>query len=311
MYKICMFRLFDRTYYIILVFMFMSAHCHEAYASSCGCRRDISFSQASVVDQKAIDQRDRSEPFFFEISNVGGGGALPFTVDKGSNFRVWLDRRTPGRAGNMARSLALTLSSDVDDDVKDKIFFDAVPWKSQTHLSAIGDARERFVSFDIDLAKPYDKPKYWVIHMQAWQCCGGHPPLVLAVVPGQSDESKITLEFAVRNDDSERENYGQEIQLAKFVVERDRWLHVAMDLEPAPIGGPMGKVRAWIDGKMLVDWKGHWAYAPTSLSQVTHGELRPDIGIDLGIYRRRQPGMQTVLIDNIKYGDSIKDIDLQ
>ena len=171
----------------------------------------------------------------------------------------------------------------MDENVKDKVFFDAVPWKSEDHLSALGRRNERFVSFDLNLATPYDTPKYWVIHFQAWQCCSGHPPFVISVIPNESDEHKITLELAVRNDDFERVQYGQQIQIAKFSMARNEWFHVALDSKPSPIGGPTGRIEAWINGKQIVAWQGHWGYLPAAISDATHGEIKPDIGLDLGI----------------------------
>ena len=274
----------------------------------------VAFSSSNRIDQDKISGRDMSRPFFFTIENLKGHKPLPFTVDKGSDFHVWLDKRTPNAASPMpssARSLALSLESKVDENVKDKVFFDAVPWKSEHHLLATGDLRERFVSFDMNLASPYDTPKYWVIHLQAWQCCGGHPPFMIAVLPKESDADKIMLEVAIRNDATERNNKGQELQIAKFQVARDRWFHVSLDLEPAPIGGGSGMVKAWVDDKKIADWRGNWGYAPIKTSGVTQEEVKPDIGLDIGVYRRRQPGTQTVLIDNIHYGTSIESVDFK
>lgn len=274
----------------------------------------LHFSSSNKIDQDNISKRDRTRPFYFNIENLSARGQLPFTVDIGSDFRVWLDERTPKwveSETSSSRSLALALASEVDENVKDKVFFNAVPWKSNDRALATGDRTKRFISFDMNLATPYDTPKYWVIHFQAWQCCSGHPPFVMAVLPKESNADKITLELAIRNDESERARYGQEIQIAKFEVARNHWFHVAMELEPSVMGETVGKIRSWVNGKEIVDWRGHWGYAPTKMSDVTNGELKPEIGFDLGVYRRRQPGTQTVLIDNIRYGTSISSIDLK
>ena len=70
----------------------------------------ITFSAFNTVDQSNIAKRDRARPFYFNIENLTDHYSLPFTVDIGSDFRVWLDERTPRAAGpvaSSARSLAL------------------------------------------------------------------------------------------------------------------------------------------------------------------------------------------------------------
>jgi hypothetical protein len=58
----------------------------------------------------------------------------------------------------------------------------------------------RFVAFSFMLDPTYEAPKAWLIHFQAWQCRGGHPPFTLEVAPGPDRMGPIDRSFGLRDD---------------------------------------------------------------------------------------------------------------
>ncbi|WP_412773597.1 heparin lyase I family protein [Nitrobacter sp.] len=276
----------------------------EALSEQSGLISSLAFSLSDTIDTSKFSNRDLSKPFYFRIHGPAEFGSYPFTVDIGSHFNVWLDERIPARRrlGNNARSLAISLTSKDDRNVKDKIFLNAVPHQSSQHTLVSSLDNERFISFDMMLDKSYQVPRYWLIHFQAYQCCAGHPILVMRVNPVKSNDKEITLELAVSSDESERAAYGRPIVVGSFSVQRERWFHVVLDLEPAPCGVRNGKVQASVDGVSIANWSGCWGYRPDRASVVEHGKITQNIGFDIGIYRRRQPTTQTIYVDNILYG---------
>jgi hypothetical protein len=283
----------------------------EALSKQSGLISSLTFSLSDTIDTSEFSNRDLSKPFYFRIYSPPEFRSHPFTVDIESDFKVWLDKRVPAqrRLGNSARSLAISLTSKEDRNVKDKIFLNAVPHQSSQHISVSGLDNERFISFDMMLDKSYQVPRYWLIHFQAYQCCAGHPVLVMRVNPVKSNDKEITLELAVSSDESERAAYGHPIVVGSFAVERERWFHVMFDLKPSPCGVRNGKVQASVDGVSIANWSGCWGYRPDRASVIEHGKITQDIGFDVGIYRRRQPTTQTIYVDNILYGttpDSVR-----
>jgi hypothetical protein len=287
----------------VIAFVYAS----EALSKQSGLISSLTFSLSNKIDTSKFPNRNLSKPFYFLIHGPAQFGSYPFTVDIGSDFNVWLDERVPvdHRSGNSARSLAISLTSKEDRNVKDKIFLNAVPHQSSQHTTVNSPDNERFISFDMMLDKSYQVPRYWLIHFQAFQCCTGHPVLVMRVNPAKSNDKKITLELAVSSDESERAAHGQPVVVGSFSVERERWFHVVFDLKPSPCGVSRGKVQASVDGVSIANWRGCWGYKPNPASVIEHGKITQDIGFDIGIYRRRQPTTQTIYVDNILYGTTL------
>jgi hypothetical protein len=288
----------------------IAAASSEALPRQSGLISSLVFSLSNEIDNSKFSNRDLSRPFYFLIHGPPGFGSYPFTVDIGSDFNVWLDKRVHPyrRFGNIARSLAISLTSEQDKNVKDKIFLNAVPHQSSEHTSVSSPDNERFISFDMMLDKFYQVPRYWLIHFQAFQCCGGHPILVMRVNPGKSNDKEITIEIAVSSDESETAAYGQPTVVGSFAVERERWFHVVFDLKPSVCGMSGGKVQASVDGVSVADWAGCWGYKPDPPSAVEPDKVTQDIGFDIGIYRRRQPTTQTIYVDNILYGTTLASV---
>ena len=262
----------------------------------------LSFSTANTIDETAFPTRDMAKPFYFRINGPATFGSYPFTVDIGSRFKVWLDDRTPSNisvSNAAARSLAMSLSAEEDKNVKDKIFLDAVPHAAPERMDLIAANNLRWVSFDFMLDREYELPRFWAIHFQAWQCCSGHPPLAVDVMPHSRSDNKIEMHLVIFNDLHPEKG----LDLGTFLASRDEWIHVVLALEPRPCKvSQSGSLRGWINGVQIVDWRGCWGYAPTSYSPISKGELNSHMGLDFGIYRRRQTTKQTVYFDNITYG---------
>jgi hypothetical protein len=245
---------------------------------------------------------------FWTASNFVGAlipnvSVLPFTVDIGTNFTVLMDSRVPTR-GLSTASLSTQITSNVDQDVKDKILFDAVPSSSSrggfSQPVVFNLNNERFISYDMMLATPYDSPlnccsgTYYVIHLQGFQGSGGnalHPPFNIHVDLTQNNDTLVHLQIGIYNDTDPT----TEIEIASFTVTRDTWFHVALDVQPGPVGGPNGKIICWINGTQIVNYSGNWGFAPAE------GGASQTIQWDVGVYRRRQPTTQTALTANFKY----------
>ena len=252
-----------------------------------------------------------SKPFYFRINGPSSFGSYPFTVDIGSKFKTWLDTRTPPDStvsGGAARSLAISLSADEDKNVKDKIFLDAVPHASAERMDVVESGNLRYVSFDFMLDKNYEDPRNWVIHFQAWQCCSGHPPLVIEVSHSPRSDKKIGMALAIANDETEKQHYGQRVVLAEFAVSRNEWTHVVLALEPRPCSVGTGSVRGWVNRLLIVDWHGCWGFAPMTYSPISKGQYTSHIGLDFGVYRPRQTTRQTIYLDNIVYGKTLESV---
>lgn len=272
----------------------------------------LRFTSENEIDKSRFSGRDRSRPFFFKITGPREFGTYPFTVDIGSDFDVWLDRRVPPShaASPFDRSLAISLTSTEDRNTKDKVFLNAVPHQSLQRTTVDGWDNERFISFDLMLDKNYEKPLYWVIHFQAFQCCAGHPPFVIRVVPEQTDDRFVTMEFAVANNESEASAFGKFVQIGVIHLVRGQWTRFVLDLRPSScVRGNLGKVVAWVDEKQVVNWNGCWGFTPDPASMIERGEVKQNIGFDIGIYRRRQPTTQTILLDNVKYGRTMNSVE--
>ncbi|UPK33964.1 polysaccharide lyase [Bradyrhizobium sp. 186] len=296
---------------LLLGVSFVAANGQDADAQRSGLISSLRFSFANQIDTSKFSTRDMSKPFYFRIGGSHNFGSYPFTVDIGSRFNVWLDERVPPgkRASIGDRSLAISLTSDLDQNVKDKIFLDAVPHQSEQRTTVDGLDNERFISFDMMLDRNYQKPLYWVIHFQAFQCCAGHPPFVIRVVPEQTNDQFVTMEFAIANNETEARAFGKHLRIGIIQLVREQWVHFTLNLKPSPCGdGASGKIAAWVDGAQAVNWSGCWGFVPDPASVTERGEVRPSIGFDIGVYRRRQPTTQTIYIDNILYGRTLDSV---
>ena len=142
-----------------------STYASEAWSNQSGLISSLSFSLSNNIDTSRFPSRDLSKPFYFMIHGPAEFGSYPFTVDIGSDFKVWSDERVPENhlSRNGDRSLAISLTSKTDKNVKDKIFLDVVPHQSSQHTLVSGPDNERFISFDMMLDKSYQVPRYWLI----------------------------------------------------------------------------------------------------------------------------------------------------
>ncbi len=266
------------------------------------------FSKLYSIDESGFTARDQSKPFYFNIARPLNDSGVsrsntPFTVDIGTQFKVWLDQHTPNNdAPSDKRSLGIQITSGEDENVKDKIFFDAVPHASPAHFDITSKNTLHYLSYSFMLDKGYETPHNWLIHMQVWQCCGGHPPFTMSVTPNVNPKGPVELNFGYRDDEIETKEGGKEQILYRTTIERGVWINVGLALQPRADGSSEpGSIDIWLNGVKKVDYRGFWGYAPGSHPGDGH-EVKPYLGIDIGTYRRRQRGTQTIYFDNFTYG---------
>jgi hypothetical protein len=263
----------------------------------------LAFTRSFHIDDGQAQSRDPLKPFYFDMQTPLPGERYPFTVDIGTDFRVWLDARVPeNNSSQESRSLAISITSDRNQDAKDKIIFSPIPWKSPEHIELSSLSGPRFISFDFFLDQKYEVPNAWTIHLQAWQCCSGRPPFIVGVTPGRDPQAPVEFFFAVRDDVADNSVGHREKILYKLLVARSQWNNVVLELDPRPDGSnKAGVVAMWFNGSKRFEYDGPWGYNPTAGKPIAH-ELRNAIGIDLGVYRRRQKTTQTILFNNIRFG---------
>ena len=275
---------------------------------------EFNFTSASQIDTSQFATRDPKHPFYFDLlhgpeNTLSHRTRTPFTVDIGTDFKAWLsDRIPPGRNQFGARSLAIQIISQVNENVKDKIFFDPVPHASVEHIDIDAKDTLHYLSYSFMLDESYTVPHNWLIHMQAWQCCGGHPPFTMSVSTGSDPKGPVEVTFGLRDDFVETEENGREQILYRTTVQRGEWINIGLALEPRADGDKRaGSATMWWNGVEKFSYRGFWGYRPGGHPVDGH-EVLPYIGIDLGTYRRRQKGSQIVYFDNIRYGTDMKSV---
>lgn len=277
----------------------------------------LDFSDRFQIDRSKFGSRDMSKPFYFGVVGPSFPGdpspdGFRFTVDKGTNFNVWLDPAAPphNRPGEGDRSLAVQITADYDENVKDKIMFQINPTGGDKKLDITEPAPSRFVSFDFMLDKDYETPHNWLLHFQAWQCCGGVPPFTIHVQPSKDKHSAIEFVFyAVDDKDKAANPFGRGREIYRMPVARGEWKSIALMLDPSfDDSGHPGEIAMWLDGDKKFDWRGNWGFMPEQAAPNLDGKMTPEIVLNLGVYRRRQTTTQTIYFDNIRFGGSLNDV---
>jgi len=270
----------------------------------------LTFSDAFAVDKSGLATRDPAKPTYFNLLPPDQA-PFHFVADIGTDFDVWLDPRVPpGSEGAHARSLGFKITADEDINVKDKIMLSPVLHSSAHRIDLGGGDTQRYFSFDFMLDPAYEVPRGWLVHMQVWQCCTGHPPFTVHVTPGRDKRGPVEFAFDVTDDAQEAAHYGIPAIIYRMGVQRGVWNRMAFRLNPQADGsGAPGDITMWLNGAQKFDYHGFWAFQPGHADPVTHVPFTSRVGIDLGIYRRRQPSTQIIYFDNIRYGRSLADVD--
>jgi hypothetical protein len=266
----------------------------------------VHFSDAFTIDKSGFATRDLAKPFYFDLLPPDHAAPFRFVSDIGTDFNVWLDKRVPpGSEGAHNRSLAFRITAAEDINVKDKIMLSPVLHSAAHRIELGGRDSVHDFSFDFMLDPAYEVPRFWLVHMQVWQCCTGHPPFTLHVTPGQDPHGPVELAFGVTDDAQEAAHYGTFSTIYRMTVQRGVWNRMAFRLNPQPDGSPVpGSVTMWFNGVEKFDYHGFWGFQPGHADPVTHQPFTSHLGIDVGIYRRRQTGTQIIYFDNIVYGRS-------
>jgi hypothetical protein len=271
----------------------------------------LDFSGEDTID-KHDPADNKHRPLYFNLRSSSNPSCLGtvhrYTIDTGTDFSTWLDERVPSRSLESDRSLAVRITSTLNQNVKDKVLFSVVAHNDENHISLLRPQNERYVSFSFMLDPSYELPHNWALHFQAWQCCGGHPPFAIRVIPGRDTRGPVEFNFIVSND--EIEGRGDQPQsIYKMKVARGEWHNMVLKLKPRPVtSSEPGEIAMWFDLQQKLSWSGHWGYTPTANSLATAGVAKDSLGVELGVYRRRQSTTQTILFDNVRFADSFNEV---
>lgn len=178
----------------------------------------------------------------------------------------------------------------------------------------IGDDKPLQFQFAMKLDPNYDTPPHQMIHFQVFQAAStgkgrkvpgiepGGPILSLRIVPQsrRSTESDQVQEFiiVVRNPAATKlYYYGTRDPgvLYRGTMRKGVWTRFNFELLSVEKGSETGgRIRAFMNGRQIVDYRGAWGFSPTA-----YGAWR-DLGLELGAYRSAdKTGTQTVYFDNI------------
>jgi len=274
---------------------------------------NLRFNDNFSIDRLKIANRDPAKPLYFNIAALDGPEAsqyYTFTADIETEFQVWLDGHAPpSRTGSHDRSLAMRITASKNVNVKDKIVFAAVHHRSRQSINIAAADNKRFLSFDFMLDKDYEIPNGWLLHLQAFQLCGHHPPFSIHVTPGHNKLGDVEFTFNVIDDALEASQFGKPKIIYKIQVKRAVWSNMTLALKPRFNGSAeTGEVTMWWNGTVKFTYKGDWGYRPASQCPLNDTSTANLMGIDIGIYRRRQATTQLIYIDNIKYGTSLASV---
>jgi hypothetical protein len=286
---------------------------NAAYCQQSDHPQHIALSKDTVIDTDKFSTRDPTKPFAFYLHQTDPVSkksiAKEFTVEVGTVFDVWLDDKVPpGTDLPGAKSLAIKISSDQNINVKDKVLFDAVSQHvDEEKMDVEATNTTRYFSFDFMLDPTYETPNGWLLHVQAWQCCYRHPPFAIHVTPNPDKTSPIELTFIVDDDKLDTPTYeGKTIY--KMSIPRASWNSMVLRLEPRPDNSPNpGSVAMWLNGEKKFVYSGFWGYIPTSKVRGDN-VITSEMGIHVGMYRRRQTTKQIIYLDNIKYGRTLSSV---
>jgi hypothetical protein len=238
------------------------------------------------------------------------------TVDLGTKYGMWRttdsfkgnglvlridrERRAPGEAAKSKIEINVARHDDFDLDAA----------AGQRFL--LRNGTERYVGFALKLdPKFYEAPRRWVLHFQAWQCCGrGSPPLSLRTVPARPFNPLAPISFAlIRRTDADLESTPNTGEPLRFIdgshrigLQRGRWYRIVFRLRPGL--DPAAGVSMWVDGVLVLDYRGRWGYSPDVRARV-----RDTYSVKLGIYRHAHDAMQQVELDSIRWGLSREEVD--
>ena len=279
----------------------------NAHTSTSQRTVDWEFSNGNVVDPEDSGAINATRMHYFSLTGPDLSGReikAELHATPGTDYRVWLDRRVPPvERLSDSRSLAIQITAKKVEHLPDKILLAVAPRLTPLQMDPNAAGNRRFMSFDFLLDPSYEVPVAWVLHMQVWQECGGHPPFTMSVLPGSNKQGPVELVLGFRDDLIEEGPEAVDKIIFRTTLDRGRWYHMDFELEPRPDHEAQpGLIRYWLDGIQRVDFKGHWGYDPEK-PECQGREDNHVMAIELGTYRQRQNTTQTVLFDNIKYSD--------
>ena len=275
---------------------------------------DWDFSEASIVDPADSGAVHARSMHYFGLTGSDLSGrqvVAQLHATPGTEYKVWLDPRVPpGERSSQARSLAIQITAKKVEHVPDKILLAVAPRLTPLQMDPDAPGNRRYLSFNFQLDPNYEIPVAWVLHLQVWQECGGHPPLTMSVLPGPAKRGSVELVLGYRDDQIEDGPRAVDKIILRTTLDRGRWYHMDFELEPRPDREPQqGLIRYWLDGVKRVDFRGHWAYDPDKAACRGRADNHV-MAVEIGTYRQRQNTTQTVLFDNIKYSASASQTDV-
>jgi hypothetical protein len=266
---------------------------------------DLNFDGASVQNAERIRPRDRARAFHFGMQSRENH-RYEFTVDAGTNYDVWLDKGVSQHRSPDDEALGVKITADQDVNVKDKILLNLFRHRDREAINIGSQDHTRYIAFNFKLDAAYEVPSSWALHLQIWQCCGGPPPFSIRSSPGRDRKGPVELTFNVTEITGGSGSRGAQQIVHRMNVDRERWYNMVLKLNPEPHGArAKGNISMWLDGARQFSFDGQWGYEPGPNSSQANeiGEpIKPNMGIGLGVYRRRQKTTQIIYFDNIRYG---------
>ncbi len=235
-----------------------------------------------------------------------------FTILEDTKYSAWL---SPSQSSTPPYSLGITNFPAVppDSDTRDKTVFHIIKHDGPNAINMY-DSKVSYLSFDMQFANDYQVPSenYYVLHMQVWQSAESDskapPPFSIYVRPNKNPNADISVLFVVRDNktlEEKGETKYERFRKGKIVyeqkVKRGQWYKMQFKLKPDPnFSNTTGEIQIALNNKTFT-YKGAWGYTSSGDLQV-----RPEAGINIGVYRMRHMRKQTVYFDNISYGTEDK-----
>lgn len=174
-----------------------------------------------------------------------------------------------------------------------------------------GERLPHYLGFAMKFAPEYDVPRTRggsVLHMQLFQE-GGVPPVALRIEPNENPRGPIRYYLGVRKESDRYGSNHDETAIVSGELQRGDWYHFAFKFVADPrseSNGGFGEIEMWLNGKRKVRYKDGWGYVP---GKVVDGHRGGDVfRVTVGTYRARQELEQTISLDSIRYGTTLKSV---
>jgi hypothetical protein len=263
----------------------------------------LTFNGASILASQRSKLFEPAQAIFFGMRSAEGR-RYEFTVDPGTDYHVWLNKKASSHLAP-DEALGFRITAKSNENVKDKILLNVFRHRDPEAINLNSFESPKYISFRFKLDDKYEVPNQWALHLQLWQCCGGPPPFSIRVTPRPDRHGPVEFTFNVTEIARGAGPRGRQNVIHRMIVDRSRWYSMMLKLDPQPPGASRpGNIAVWLDNDLSFSYDGYWGYAPGSSMQSEEigSVLGPNIGLGLGVYRRRQKTTQIIYFDDIKVG---------